>query len=229
MTCMLHTLSSTFTTCACGSKSKECVLRLMEAFVDCEPPPKPPNTHIDMGPLVGHRRGFRTREKVLFSGGLTGVEMVTLEPMSRATSSSSTDSEPHGRLLDGDMKLPPPATPTFKPSSLPSTSRKRRRDGTLRDGRGSSSSDSEVDHSGGFCRFRLGEFNSHLVCSYPSSEAETKDRPESVRPRPSTSCQSADCASQDAQAMDPSDNARIDPKANPRRRNQWNRGRTYGH
>ena len=83
------------------------------------------------------------------------------------------------------MKLPPPATPTFKPPSLPPTSRKRRRDGTLRDGRGSSSSDSEVDHSGGFCRFRLDEFNSQLVCSYPSSEAETKDQPESVQPQPS--------------------------------------------
>ena len=103
MSCMLHTLSSTFTTCACGSKSKDCVLRLMEAFVDFELPPKPLNTHIDLGPLIGHRRGFRTQEKVPFSGGLTGVEMVNLEPMSRATSLLSTDSEPHGPL-DSDVK-----------------------------------------------------------------------------------------------------------------------------
>jgi hypothetical protein len=124
----------------------------MEAFVDCELPPKPPSTHIDLGPLIGHRRGFRTREKVPFSGGLTGVEMVTLEPMSRATSSSSTDSEPHGRLLDGDIK--PQSTP--KPSPVPSTSRKRRHNGTVCGATGSSSSDSEVDRSGAFCHFHSG-------------------------------------------------------------------------
>jgi len=156
MSCMLHTLSSTFTTCACGSRSKDCVLRLMEAFVDCELPPKPPNTHIDLGPLIGHRRGFRTREKVPFSGGLTGVEMVTLEPMSRATSSSSTDSEPHGRLLDGDIKPQPTVISTPKPSSMPSTSRKRRHNGTVCGATGSSSSDSEVDRSGAFCDFHSG-------------------------------------------------------------------------
>lgn len=122
----------------------------MEAFVDYELPPTPPNTHIDLGPLVGRRRGFRTREKVPFSGGLAGVEMVTPEPMSRATSSSSTDSEPHGRL-DGDImpQLTAPSTPN--PSSIPSTSRKRRHDGTIRSEIGSSS-DSDVDHSGMFYR-----------------------------------------------------------------------------
>jgi len=155
MTCMLHTLSSTFTTCACGSKSKDCVLRVMEAFVDWELPPKPPNTHVDLGPLVGHRRGFRTREKVPFSGGLTGVEMVTMEPMSRTTSSSSTDSEPHGGLLDGDIKPQPAVTSTPKPFSVSSTSRKRRHDGTVRGEQGSSSSDSEVDRSGTLLRFHL--------------------------------------------------------------------------
>ena len=125
----------------------------MEAFVDCELPPKPPNTHIDIGPLIGHRRGFRTREKVPFSGGLTGVEMVIPEPMSRATSSSSTDSEPHGRPLDGDIKSQPAVTQASRPSPAPSTSRKRRHDGSIRDGRGSSSSDSEVDLAGALYRF----------------------------------------------------------------------------
>ena len=125
----------------------------MEAFVDCELPQKPPNTHIDIGPLIGHPRGFRTREKVPFSGGLTGVEMVTPEPMSRATSSSSTDSEPHGRPLDGDIKPQPAVTQISRPSPVPSTSRKRRHDGSIRDGRGSSSSDSEVDLAGGLYRF----------------------------------------------------------------------------
>lgn len=34
---------------------------------------------IDLGPLVGpgNERGFRTREKVPMSGGMSGVEMVT--------------------------------------------------------------------------------------------------------------------------------------------------------
>ena len=149
---MLHTLGSTFTTCACGSRSKDCVLQLMEAFVDCELPPTPPNAQVDLGPLVGRRRGFRTREKVPFSGGLTGVEMVTSEPMSRATSSSSTDSEPHGRLLDGDT-LPQPAIPS---TPKPSTSRKRRHDGSIRGGKGSSSG-SDADPSGGF--YRSGRVN----------------------------------------------------------------------
>ena len=152
MLCMLHTLSSTFTTCACGSKSKDCVLRVIETFVDYELPPTPPNKHIDLGPLVGRRRGFRTREKVPFSSGLTGVEMVTLEPMSRATSSSSTDSEPHGRLLDGDIMSQPAVPPTPKPSSVSSTSRKRRHSGAIRNEEGTSS-DSDVAQSGAFFRF----------------------------------------------------------------------------
>lgn len=134
-------------------RSKDCVLRLMEEFVDCERLPKPQNAHIDLGPLVGHRRGFRTREKVPFSGGLTGVEMVTLEPMSRATSSSSTDSEPHGRPLDSDIQLQSTVTPASKSSPTPSKSRKRRHDGSIRKG-GGSSSDSEVDHQGVSHRLR---------------------------------------------------------------------------
>ena len=121
----------------------------MEAFVDYELPPTPPNTHIDLGSLIGRRRGFQTREKVPFSGGLTGVEMVGLEPMSRATSSSSTDSEPHGHLLDGDV-IPRSVVPsTPKPSSVPSKSRKRRYNGAIRSGNGFSS-DSDADQSGAF-------------------------------------------------------------------------------
>ncbi|KAH9030018.1 hypothetical protein EDB84DRAFT_1495553, partial [Lactarius hengduanensis] len=34
MASMLHALSSTFTTCACGSKAKDCALNLMAEFVD---------------------------------------------------------------------------------------------------------------------------------------------------------------------------------------------------
>lgn len=174
----------------------------MEGFVDCELPPKPQNTHIDMGPLVGHRRGFRTRERVPFSGGLTGVEMVGMEPMSRATSSSSTDSEPHGRLLDVDIKPQPTVAPTPKLASVPSTSRKRRHDGTIRGANGSSSSDSEVDHLGVFRSFPSDRFNSHSYSSYSPSEAETKDQLKTVRSRIPSSRQQAGCPGQDAQTMD---------------------------
>lgn len=48
----------------------------MAAFVDGQAAPKP----VDLGPLIGSSRGFRTREKVPFSGGMTGVEMVPEPP-----------------------------------------------------------------------------------------------------------------------------------------------------
>lgn len=35
-----------------------------------------PGRKIDLGPLIGAKRGFRTREKVPFGGGVGGVEMV---------------------------------------------------------------------------------------------------------------------------------------------------------
>ncbi|TCD62745.1 hypothetical protein EIP91_006443 [Steccherinum ochraceum] len=99
MTSMLHALSSTFTTCACGSKTRDCALARLAEFVDgtntshphaSTTPPSasdlsPPfgplekerdNARVDLGPLVGKERGFRTREKVPMSGGMSGVEMV---------------------------------------------------------------------------------------------------------------------------------------------------------
>jgi len=72
MSNILHALSSTFTTCACGSKTKDCALTQMAAFVDGE---AGPSKGVDLGPLVGVQRGFKTREKVPFSGGMSGVEM----------------------------------------------------------------------------------------------------------------------------------------------------------
>ena len=87
MTSMLHALSSTFTTCACGSKAKDCALTLMAAFVDGDlpnphvrqtsPSQTSSNAKLDLGPLVGVERGFRTREKSPWSGGMNGVEMVS--------------------------------------------------------------------------------------------------------------------------------------------------------
>ena len=54
MTSMLHSLASTFTTCACSTKARDCVL--ITEFVENQPTP------IDLGPLIGIERGFRTRE-----------------------------------------------------------------------------------------------------------------------------------------------------------------------
>jgi hypothetical protein len=91
MTSMLNSLSSTFTTCACGAKSNDCALNMMAAFVDGELPPRFDSERVNLGPLVGSSRGFRTREKVPFSGGMTGVEMVP-EP------------SPPVAILNGDVR-----------------------------------------------------------------------------------------------------------------------------
>jgi uncharacterized protein len=100
MTSMLHTLSSTFTTCACGMNAKGCALNRLADFVDSQTPPtpspSPPSSRDDsrmdgilppasrkarkptfLGPLIGVQRGFRTRERVPMSGGMSGVEMDT--------------------------------------------------------------------------------------------------------------------------------------------------------
>ena len=100
MTTMLHTLSSTFTTCACGAKARDCVLARIAEFVENQTPltpsPSPPSqftkdkstmkgrgksersveSPIELGPLIGVERGFRTRECLPGSGGIGGVELV---------------------------------------------------------------------------------------------------------------------------------------------------------
>ena len=72
MSNILHALSSTFTTCACGARAENCAITQMAAFVDGD---VHPTGGVDLGPLVGKRRGFRTKERVPYSGGLSGVEM----------------------------------------------------------------------------------------------------------------------------------------------------------
>ncbi|EKM74756.1 hypothetical protein AGABI1DRAFT_132875 [Agaricus bisporus var. burnettii JB137-S8] len=67
---ILHALSSNFTTCACGSKARDCVLNQMAAFVEHDR-----LLNVDLGPLIGKQRGFRTRERVPSSSGMAGVEM----------------------------------------------------------------------------------------------------------------------------------------------------------
>ena len=116
MTNMLHTLSSTFTTCACGSKARDCVLARIAEFVENQTPltpsPSPPSqfskdksaakarpnydhpveSHIDLGPLIGIERGFRTRERVPHSGGMGGVELVSASPPEAGPSRIQSDS-----------------------------------------------------------------------------------------------------------------------------------------
>lgn len=114
MTSMLHALSSTFTTCACGARARDCALTRLAEFVHAGTPPTPSpsppssfsfDSHLhrlhhsnsrsheaygeengqekkegkrgktSLGPLIGAKRGFRTRERVPGSGGMSGVEM----------------------------------------------------------------------------------------------------------------------------------------------------------
>lgn len=121
MMSMLHALSSTFTTCACGAKAKDCALTKMAEFVDGQTPPTPSPSppsivvgdeqplaaayerersrirmsgsekggkkkdgcgKVDLGPLVGVERGFRTKERMPNSGGMYGVEMISSPPES---------------------------------------------------------------------------------------------------------------------------------------------------
>ena len=93
MSNILHTLSSTFTTCACGALSKDCALTQMAAFVDGhdlgsllrrkdqpnEVDSEDDTAKIGIGPLVGRKRRFRTKERVPFSGGLGGMQMAADE------------------------------------------------------------------------------------------------------------------------------------------------------
>ncbi|KAF8160301.1 hypothetical protein BJ912DRAFT_327011, partial [Pholiota molesta] len=123
---ILHALASTFTTCACGARARDCALSAMAAVVarleaassssstsasasassfppssssssNSTLPPHDPSAwtwarapddagrqergfgrwaDVDLGPLVGAKRGFRTRERVPYSGGMGGMELV---------------------------------------------------------------------------------------------------------------------------------------------------------
>ncbi|EIN05054.1 hypothetical protein PUNSTDRAFT_91924, partial [Punctularia strigosozonata HHB-11173 SS5] len=120
MSMIVNTLASSFTTCACGSSAKDCALNLMSSFVDSPgqvnlermhgfpfPDTLDPRKHvedpgggdhIDLGPLIGRERGFRTRERVPWSGGIGGVEMV---PQSAATTPYGEPEAPGGRRRHG--------------------------------------------------------------------------------------------------------------------------------
>ncbi|KAH9003923.1 hypothetical protein EDB83DRAFT_784289 [Lactarius deliciosus] len=100
MASMLHALSSTFTTCACGSKAKDCAFNVMAEFVDgrlpvaASPPSQwandpsgtDPRSHrVDLGPLVGAQRGFHTRESRL-SMARTASRWFLINPLGPTTS-----------------------------------------------------------------------------------------------------------------------------------------------
>ncbi|KAF7980235.1 hypothetical protein HWV62_39361 [Athelia sp. TMB] len=91
---ILHALGSTFVTCACGEKTRDCALARMAAFVEDDATPPASAGDVDLGPLVGTTRGFRARERVGGSGGLSGCEMdVDLEPSIRRRERWDADEE----------------------------------------------------------------------------------------------------------------------------------------
>jgi hypothetical protein len=133
---MLHALSSTFTTCACGSKAKDCALNLMAEFVDGRLPTssaplsqrhdalnggdkRPPR--VDLGPLIGAERGFRTREKSALNGGMNGVEMISaLSVKPGATDASHPLSKGHRPSSASHMKEQAPVIQTTSVTPSPS-------------------------------------------------------------------------------------------------------------
>jgi hypothetical protein len=81
---ILHALSSTFTSCACGACARDCTLTQMAACVESQHDKHQTyatsgrirkGKDIDLGHLVGRMRGFRTQESVPMRGRLGGMEM----------------------------------------------------------------------------------------------------------------------------------------------------------
>ena len=112
MSNILHALSSTFTTCACGARAQDCTINRMAAFVDGVPTGSgQQEQHVDLGPLVGRKRGFKTKERIPFSGGMVGMVMCSDDEASPRQSLPSSPSSPilneknlkgKGRAIDGD-------------------------------------------------------------------------------------------------------------------------------
>ncbi|KAH8989042.1 hypothetical protein EDB86DRAFT_2008934 [Lactarius hatsudake] len=141
MASMLHALSSTFTTCACGSKAKDCALNLMAEFVDgrlpvaASPPSQRANDpsgtdlqshRVDLGPLVGAQRGFHTREKSPLNGGMNGVEMIPGQPTGPSDQRATVDAtglvQKENYLLPDHIDGGVPKVKTAAASSLASPS-----------------------------------------------------------------------------------------------------------
>ncbi|KAF9026124.1 hypothetical protein BDZ89DRAFT_1067786 [Hymenopellis radicata] len=103
MSSVLHALESTFAKCACGKDTKgECALERMKKFVDGQED----KGNGDLGPLVGAERGFRTQEKVPWSGGIGGPIPPEIMP-------------PKMRKASLRMKCPAPPSPN--PATSPTS------------------------------------------------------------------------------------------------------------
>jgi hypothetical protein len=67
--------------------------------------------HVDLGPLVGRKRGFKTKERIPFSGGMVGMVMCSDNEVSPRQFLPASPSSPilnersvkgKGRAIDGD-------------------------------------------------------------------------------------------------------------------------------
>jgi hypothetical protein len=84
----------------------------MAAFVDDVPTGSgQQEQHVDLGPLVGRKRGFKTKERIPFSGGMVGMVMCSDDEASPRQSLPELPSSPilneknlkgKGRAIDGD-------------------------------------------------------------------------------------------------------------------------------
>ena len=84
----------------------------MAAFVDGVPTRSgQQEQHVDLGPLVGRKRGFKTKERIPFSGGMVGMVMCSDDEASPRQSLPASPSLPilnvrsvkgKGRAIDGD-------------------------------------------------------------------------------------------------------------------------------
>ena len=82
----------------------------MAAFVDSVPVQSDP--HLDLGPLVGRKRGFKTRERIPFSSGMAGMVMckdndneTTPRPVSSSSLTLNIKGKERATNGDGDTEM----------------------------------------------------------------------------------------------------------------------------
>ncbi len=74
---IVHSLQSSFVACACGKNATDCAVRWMERFIDGD---ASASGKSDLGPLIGAKRGVKTRVRGgVAMGGIRGVELVEEE------------------------------------------------------------------------------------------------------------------------------------------------------
>ncbi|KLO06109.1 hypothetical protein SCHPADRAFT_910550 [Schizopora paradoxa] len=109
---IVHSLQSSFVACACGKNAKDCAVRWMERFVDggAESVRGGPEASSDLGPLIGQKRGVRTRVRGgLATGGMNGVVLINEDgeeiPSDEHPSASSSKQRLSGPGMSG--RVPP--------------------------------------------------------------------------------------------------------------------------